>query len=296
MTNAFRRKAGFLMLVVILRLPVAVRAQIRLVPSNDHRVAIFHDGYQAEWQLRLPELVDSREGAFLTFIRTPMEWRTTEPGVIGYDWEPTERYSTEAYEKTSLRRTMIQGMRIAPRMKAEGDRIELWLHLTNRSKETFHEVYSDGGCLQHRTSRFIDEKYERSFIVTASGLTPLTRTHRSKGIRAAYFFGPPGLTCRRTRPTTTSGDVATLGRRARWSSPRQRMAPGPSGFSGTTAWAYVRTPTPPTTACTPRLTSATSGLARRSRAGDILFSDTAEDVLRKAKGQRLKPHRDPPGR
>ena len=285
------------MLVVILRLPVAVRAQIRLVPSNDHRVAIFHDGYQAEWQIRLPELVDSREGAFLTFIRTPMEWRTTEPGVIGYDWEPTERYSTEAYEKTSRRRMMIQGMRIAPRMKAEGDRIELWLHLTNRSKETFHEVYSDGGCLQHRTPRFIDETYERSFIVTASGLTPLTRTHRSKGIRAAYFFNPAWFDL----PSYKAYDYFWGRSDTRPESPlvvsQAKDGPGAIGI----LWDHcvgVRQNSDASHHCmhsSPYFGDIRPGQTV-TRRGLILFSDSAEDVLRKAKGQRLKPYRSPPGR
>jgi hypothetical protein len=166
-------------------------AVIRVTPTEDHRVFLFHDGYQAEWQIRFPEVVSAREGTFLTSTRPRLKWREYEGGTIGTDWRPDEDYSREAYEKMGRRLVMVQGMEVSPRMKAGRDRIDLeLLRLKNVSDHPFHAVSADGGCLQHRTERFFDQDLTTSYMLTTAGLTPLSKTHRSAGIRAKYYVNP----------------------------------------------------------------------------------------------------------
>jgi len=168
--------------------PAGQRAGIRVTPTEDHRVFLFHDGYQAEWQIRFPEVVSAREGTFVTSTRPRMKWREYEGGMLGTDWRPDETYSREAYEKMGRRLTMIQGMEISPRIKTGSDRIDLLLHVKNVSNSPFHSVSADGGCLQHRTERFFDTDLSKTYLLTKAGLTPLSQTDRSIAIRAKYYF------------------------------------------------------------------------------------------------------------
>jgi len=117
-------------------------------------VLIFHDGLEAEWQLRLPEVVAAREGTFLTSPRTRMIWSVDSQGRWGYDWQTTGEYAASAYQQIGKRLPMIVGMEISPRMKVTPGRIDLTLRLRNVSTRTFHDVTADGGCLQHRSERF----------------------------------------------------------------------------------------------------------------------------------------------
>jgi hypothetical protein len=166
------------------------QTEIRLTPTEDHRVFIRHERYAADWQIRFPEQVTSQEGAFMTSAKPRMEWRNMQGGVLSSDWSPSEDYSRQAFEQMGRRLRMIQGMSISPRMRAGADRIDLTLHLKNISGRPFHAVWCEGGCLQHRTERFFDPDYDRSYILTGSGLTALNRTGRSIPIRSVYVFEP----------------------------------------------------------------------------------------------------------
>jgi len=170
--------------------PAGRQGGIQVTPTDDHRVFLFHHGYQAKWQIRLPEVVSAREGTFLTSTRPKMKWREYEDGTIGTDWRPDEVYSREAYEKMGRRVKMIQGLEISPRIRVGPNRIDLSLRLKNVSDLPFHSVSVDGGCLQHLTERFFDEDLKTSYLLTAAGLTPLNETNRSIAIRAKYFFNP----------------------------------------------------------------------------------------------------------
>src|SRR5689334_14168759 len=92
---------------------------IRLKPFEDHRVLIFHSGLDAEWQLRLPEVVAAREGTFLTSPRTRMIWSADSEGRWGYDWQTSEEYAAFADQQTGKRLHMIVGMEISPRVKVK---------------------------------------------------------------------------------------------------------------------------------------------------------------------------------
>jgi hypothetical protein len=169
---------------------LAAQLPIALETFPDHRVILRHEGYAAEWQLRLPEVVSAREGTFLTSTRTPMEWKRQPDGRMGYDWRGTEAYAKEAHEKMGRRLHMITGMEISPRIRASASRLDLELTLKNVSDATFREVWSDGGCLQHRTPRFYDDDRTHTWIFTATGLTPLAQLPRTIPVRAKYFVDP----------------------------------------------------------------------------------------------------------
>jgi hypothetical protein len=119
-----------------------------------------------------------------------MDWSEMEGGVLGTDWQASDDYLAAANDETKGRLHFIPGIAISHRVKIGVDRIDLSLHLKNISDRAFHDVWSDGGCLSHRTERFYDPRYERSYILTATGLTALNLTHRSVPIRSMYVFHP----------------------------------------------------------------------------------------------------------
>lgn len=163
---------------------------IELGTSPDHRLFIRHQGYSAEWQIRLPEVVESAEGTFMTSVRPAVSWKEYGGGLLGYDWSGDTNYARAVAISAGGRIKIISGLTISPRAKAGTNRIELELRLLNNSTNTFHDICVDGGCLAHRTERFFDDNFTNSFIFTASGLTPLDKTDRSMKIRAKYFFHP----------------------------------------------------------------------------------------------------------
>jgi hypothetical protein len=165
-------------------------ANIRLQPFEDHRVLIFHDGLDAEWQFRFPEVVAAREGTFLSSPRTRMIWKEYRSGEWGYDWQTNEDYAAFAYQQVGKRIPMIVGMEISPRIEVKTDRLELSLRLKNISIRTFHDVIAEGGCLQHRTERFFDDDHRLTCILTRDGVTTLDRTDRTVAVRGKYFLNP----------------------------------------------------------------------------------------------------------
>ena len=285
----------FFTCVAIGLLAAPAPAEIRLQPFPDHRVLIVHEGYRAEWQLRLPEVVRSWEGAFLTYIRTPLEWRQYESGESGYDWQPSAAYAQEAFEKTSRRQQMIVGMKVSPRMKVGSQRIDLWLRLKNVSDRPFHAVHSDGGCLQHRTERFFDDRYDRTYVLTDAGPTPLHTTDRSAGIRAAYFFHPGW-----------SEEPGTKAYEYFWGRSRTRPAAAlivSQAFEGKgaigIAWDQclgVRQNSDASHHCmhsSPYYGQMQPGQSV-TRRGVILFGDKVEDVVEQFQQEKLQPYLGPP--
>jgi hypothetical protein len=276
--------------------PAGLRAatpqtDVRLTPTEDHRVFIRHERYAADWQIRFPEHVTSQEGTFMTSAKPRMEWRNVEDGVVSSNWSPSEEYSRLAFEQMGRRLPMIQGMSISPAMRVGADRIDLTLQLKNISTRTFHSVWSEGGCLQHRTQRFFDPDYDRSYILTGSGLTALNRTNRSIPIRCLYFFEPAWFETANikafeyfwgrsnTRPAAAFiVSQASRGRGAigiawdqsfslRQNSDEHHRCMHSSPFYGEMRPGQVVT-----------------------RRGVILFGDTAEDVAKRFKRETVKPY------
>jgi len=271
--------------------PAGRQGGIRVTPTDDQRVFLFHDRYQAEWQIRLPEVVSAREGTFLTSTRPSMKWREYEDGTIETDWRPDEAYSREAYEKMGRRLMMIQGIEISPRIRIGLDRIDLSLRLRNVSDRPFHGVSADGGCLQHRTERFFDKDLKTSYILTTAGLTPLSETNRSIGVRAKYFFNPAWFEMADVKAyeffwgrSETRPDGALIVSEA-------RQGPGAIGI----AWDRcigVRQNSDPTHRCmhsSPYFGEIQPGQTGTCR-GVIFFDDTARKIADRCRRESLRPY------
>ena len=172
---------------------------IELKTSPDYRLFITNKLYQAEWQIRIPEVIDAREGTFLTSVRPSVTWRTFPDGSVGYDWSGQTNYAAEVRKAAGDRIQIVTGLTISPRIKVNSNCVKMELTLKNISTQPLHDICADGGCLAHRTERFFDDHFTNSFIFTVAGLTSLSNTDRSAGIRAKYFFHPAWFESRTTK-------------------------------------------------------------------------------------------------
>ena len=274
---------------------LAEDAPIRLKPFDDHRVLIFHDGLQAEWQLRLPEVVAAREGTFLSFPRTRMIWRVDAEGRWGYDWQTTDEYAAWAYQQIGKRLHMIVGMEISPRMKVRPGRIDLTLRLRNVSGGSFHDVTADGGCLQHHTERFFDDDHSRTFMLTGQGVTSLDRTDRTNPVGAKYFFDPAWFDEPATRAYEFFWGRSNTRPAAPWIASRANTGSGAIGI----AWEQcigLRQNSNPSHRCmhsSPWFGDMQPGQAV-TRRGVILFGATIEELAKRFQEEHLTIHSAPP--
>ena len=118
-----------------------------------------------------------------------VEWTDHGDGWVGYHWEPPAAdRDKEEIESGVNGRKYTYGVSVTAKMKVKEDRIDLIIEITNLTKELLHNVWSDGGDLQHHTARFIDKDYTRTYIKIADGLIPLSATGRTTGIRSRYLY------------------------------------------------------------------------------------------------------------
>src|SRR5688572_2572396 len=89
--------------VVVMAFVLGASAEIRVKTFPDYRLHISNDHYQGEWQIRLPEVVASREGVFLTSTRPSLEWIMSPEGVYSYTWISTPEYAKRATEAMGSR-------------------------------------------------------------------------------------------------------------------------------------------------------------------------------------------------
>ena len=267
----------------------------RLQSFEDHRVLIFHDAYNAEWQLRLPEVVAAREGTFLSSPRTPMSWKNYPDGSRGYDWQTNEEYARTAYEQIRKRVPMILGMEISPRMQVRSNRVDLTLTLKNISDRTFHDVTADGGCLQHRADRFFDDDHNRTYIKTEGGVMPLDHAHRSLAIRSKYFFNPAWYQDPATRAYEDFWGTSRTRPKAPWIVSKAVTGLGAIGI----AWQHcfaLRQSSDAAHRCmhsSPYFGDLPPG-GSLTRRGVILFGDTIEDVINGLEKERFSMYANPP--
>jgi hypothetical protein len=268
---------------------------IQLKTSPDHRLFIYHPGHQAEWQIRIPEVVEAQEGTFMTSVRPEVTWKEFEPGLVGYDWSGATNYTPAVERATGGRIKIIRGLTISPRVKVRGERVEFELRLQNTSAETFHDVTADGGCLTHRSERFFDDHYTNSFIITKRGLTSLDQTDRSMKIRAKYFFHPAWF----ESPTTKAYEFF-------WGRSETRPAEAlivsragqGSGAVGI-AWDHcmgLRQNSDAGHRCmhsSPYFGDLRPG-ATITRRGVLFWGDTVEKIVEEFKRESFKLHTDPP--
>ena len=169
---------------------LAAAGEIRVKTFPDYRLHIANDRYQGEWQIRLPEVVSSHEGVFLTSVRPSLDWSTSPEGVYSYTWTSTPAYAKRAIDTMGPRQRMASGIEVSTKASVLANRIDLEITLRNPTGRTIHDAWIDGGCLTHMTERFFDDDHSRTFIFTRDGLTPLSTLDRTIAIRTKYFVHP----------------------------------------------------------------------------------------------------------
>jgi len=168
---------------------------IQVKPSGTRFANISNDQMKAQWRIQIPEAVSCDRGIFLHWPDFNVDWKKGKTGAFTYEWETTPEYARSQMEfghrddkGNLLTPTMIMGLRMRVEVRPNGDRVDLTIELENISDEVFNWVGSEGGCFQHLSREFIDDRYERTYIKTERDLVPLDKTDRSKGIRCRYVF------------------------------------------------------------------------------------------------------------
>ncbi len=168
------------------------RDRIPHLESNGTQwVRITHPVLNASWLIELPEDVETEDAFYLIWENIRVDWKEYGNQEIGYDWEATREWIQRAQQKIDMRGFSIRpGMRVSVRMRPSSERVDILIKLTNLTGSTLRPVFSSGGCLEHRTERFIDNDASRTFIKTARGLVRLSDIDRSEKIRSLYLFAP----------------------------------------------------------------------------------------------------------
>ena len=153
------------------------------------RVTIRHRELTASWWLRFPEAAGTPDSLAFYPTRTQddtISWQEYDERTFGYRWRPAQQMREATSDDAAIRPVLA----VAAHLRPSADRIDLTIELENLSNGVLTGVWSDGGDLQSMTARFIDDSYSHTFIRTATGLTRLSETPRTQGIRCTYVFEP----------------------------------------------------------------------------------------------------------
>ena len=154
-------------------------------------VIVQHKGLDAEWLLRLPEVVATNDVYYMVWERIAVEWNRYGNGEIGYEWKPSPDWLQRAQRYTEIVRLPVRsGLGVAVRMRPSLKRIDLSIALTNFTDKLLEDVWLEGGCFAAHSQRFFDDDASHSYIKTAQGLTQLSQTDRSQKVRCRYAFEP----------------------------------------------------------------------------------------------------------
>ena len=164
-------------------------AQIKIETFPDYRLHITNGRYDATWQIRLPEVVASNEGVFLTSTRPSLEW-TASGNSYSYRWTSTADYAKAVRQAMGDRQHLAVGIEVNTKVQVFENRLALEVALHNPTDRPMTDVWIDGGCLTHLTERFFDDDHSRTYIFTSKGLTRLSELDRSIAIRSKYFVNP----------------------------------------------------------------------------------------------------------
>ena len=124
-----------------------------VTPVKGNQVTIEHRG--ASWFFRLPAALGTAD----RLLYYPREgdlnwnWRTEANGEMHYSWSTPDQSAPARVGLTA-------------RLRPSPNRIDLSIEVSNRSTVALVDVWSDGGDLRHRSERFMEKDYERTFIRT----------------------------------------------------------------------------------------------------------------------------------
>jgi predicted GH43/DUF377 family glycosyl hydrolase len=171
----------------------AVASALRAAPRRGMcHVRITAAEVPAAWDLRVPEGLSCDEGAFKLHHWPEVDWHgPDDQGRIWHEWQTNDEdfaviSSWDRAEEFGIR--FIQGVHYRVIIGHVEHGLALRVTVRNLSERTLHNVVAFP-CLGHPTPNFRDEAMERTFIVTAAGLTALADTDRGTGdpIRTHYI-------------------------------------------------------------------------------------------------------------
>jgi hypothetical protein len=122
------------------------------------KVVITHQALEGEWLIRLPEFVGVPDAAlfYTVAFKDRVEWKEYDDGEIGYDYQPAPESVGVVAQRLDGDLPLIPGVQISARMQPSRDRIDLTLGLANLTAKPIEDVWCEGGCLQHLSTRFHD--------------------------------------------------------------------------------------------------------------------------------------------
>lgn len=170
------------------------RKVIRIQPTKTRFVDIHHLDWDLMWSIQFPEVITSMNGVTMMWQKICPRWTRTGDNAWAYEWQTTPEYIEEqlAYRQTDpsgkvIRHNFITGLVLRAALSGLEDSVELTLTLANYSSAKFYDVASDGGCLQAKSSDFIDQdEVRRSYIVVKGKPENMGDLHRTVDIRTAY--------------------------------------------------------------------------------------------------------------
>ena len=167
---------------------------IQVLPTETRFVDIHHLDWDLKWSIQFPEVITSMNGVTMMWQKICPQWTRTGDNTWEYEWQTTPEYIKEqlAYRQTDpsgnvIRHNFITGLSLRAALSGLEDSVELTLTLTNQSSAVFYDVASDGGCLQAKSSDFIDQdEVRRSYILVNGKPESMGDLHRTLDIRTAY--------------------------------------------------------------------------------------------------------------
>ncbi len=154
-------------------------------------VVVQNKDLDAEWLLRLPEVVATNDAYYMVWERIAVKWNSYGDGEIGYEWKQSPEWLQRAQRYTEIVHLPVRsGIGVAVRMRPSLKRIDMSIALTNFTDKLLEDVWSEGGCFAAHSQHFFDDDASHSYIKTAQGPTQLSQTDRSQKVRCRYAFEP----------------------------------------------------------------------------------------------------------
>ena len=146
----------------------------------------------AQWSFRIPEALGCDEGVFKTHPYPIVDWHGPGgDGMVWHEWETNpEDLAVMQQDDLATRLELVfrLGIRYRVILRHTERGLDLKLTATNTASHAIHNLCGIC-CLGGPGPQFEDEDMNRTLVVTAQGLTPLSATHRGSGdpIRARYL-------------------------------------------------------------------------------------------------------------
>ena len=148
------------------------------------RVRIVAPQAGACWNYRIPEGLSCEEGVFKSHQHPEVDWQGPNPhGALWHEWQTNDRDFAviRTYPHAAeFGLKFIQGIAYRVMVTPSEAGLELQFTAQNLTDGGLHNV-TVFPCLSAETEGFHDPALERTFIVTAEGLTPLKDTDRGTG-------------------------------------------------------------------------------------------------------------------